>query len=435
MHNGEVNTEHLQVSRERLWASLQDYARFGATPEGGVTRPIFSAADQQARQRLVEDCRALGLDAQVDAAANVTAVRPGSDPDLPAIVIGSHLDSVPNGGRYDGPLGVLAALEVLRTLEERHVATRHAVALISFTGEEATAFGTSTFGSRALAGRLPDVAGNLLPDGRSVRRALADCGGDWSALPALAAGFRPPACFLELHIEQGRRLEGNGQALGVVSGVAGIYRQRIVFRGEAGHAGTTAMAERHDALRAASRLVLAAAALPGRVAADDPAATATVGFLQVTPNTPNVIPGGVELVTDLRSARPELLAALAAGVEAAAHEAAAAEGVSAAVAVMLDQAPIQFDARVRAAMGEAVRSLGGAGRELASQAGHDAVHMASLAPAGMLFLRCKGGLSHCPDETITPEDAALGAEALLRSMLLLDSGVNFGSAPDSRQAY
>jgi N-carbamoyl-L-amino-acid hydrolase len=415
-----VTTEHLQVSPQRLWASLQDYARLGVAPGGGIMRSVFSAADQQARHRLVEDCRALGLDVRVDAAANVVAVRPGSDPDLPAIMIGSHLDSVPNGGRYDGPLGVLAALEVLRTLQDRQVATRHAVALVSFTGEEATSFGTSTFGSRAVSGRLPAVGDNMLPDGRSVRQALADCGGDWSALPALAAAFRPPAYFLELHIEQGRRLEGAERALGVVSGVVGIYRQRIVFRGEAGHAGTTSMAERHDALRAGARLVLAVAALPGRVAAEDPAATATVGFLQVAPNTPNVIPGTVELSTDLRSARPELLAALAAGVEDAAQEAAVTEGLSSEVAIVLNQAPTQFDAGVRDAMGEAVRRLSGDGRELASQAGHDAVHMASLAPAGMLFLRCKGGLSHSPGESITPEDAALGAEALLQSLLILD---------------
>lgn len=409
------------VVATRLWESIEQYARIGAVPGGGVTRPIFSPAEQEARRRLMADGAALGLPVRLDAAANVYCTRPGVDPALPAILIGSHLDSVPNGGTYDGPLGVLCALEVLRTLHEHAVPLRHPLTLVSLTGEEATAFGTSTFGSRALAGRLPEVAANVLPDGRTVRQALHDSGGAWDGLSRARAELGPVACFLEVHIEQGRRLQDAGQALAVVSGVCGIYRHTVVFGGEPGHAGTTLMGERHDALRAASRFVLALAELPAAVAAADPAATATVGFLEVSPNSPNVIPGEVMVVTDLRSSDPALLAALAHGGREAAHAAATAESVRVDVGTMLDQAPIHFDAGVRAAMAEAARRVGGDGRELSSQAGHDAVHLQSLAAAGMLFVRCADGVSHRPEESVMPEDAALAAQALLETVLVLDA--------------
>ncbi len=408
------------VAATRLWETLERYAAFGAVPGGGVTRPIFSAAEQAARRRLADDAAALGLQVRLDAAANVFCTRPGGDPTLPPIVVGSHLDSVPNGGKYDGPLGVLCGLEVLRTLHDHAVALRHPLTLLSLTGEEATPFGTSTFGSRALAGRLPDVADNMLPDGRTVRAALRDCGGDWDSLSNVRAELGPIACFLEVHIEQGRRLQDAGQALAVVSGVSGIYRHRVAFSGEPGHAGTTAMAQRHDALHAAARFILSVADLPATVAASDPAATATVGFLEVSPNSPNVIPGAVTAVTDLRSADPELLAALARRGAEGAHAAAEAAAVHVDVGVMLDQAPIQFDAGVRAALSQAVRRAGGDGRELSSQAGHDAVHLQTLAPSGMLFVRCADGVSHRPEEAVTPQDAALAAQVLLETVLSLD---------------
>lgn len=411
----------LQVSRARLWDALEEYARFGATPDGGVTRPIFSPAEQQARAQLLVDCTALGLSPRLDAAANVLCVYPGTDNSLPSILIGSHLDSVPNGGKYDGPLGTLCALEVLRTLQERHIATRHPIGLVSFTGEEGTPYGTSTFGSRALAGRLPDLSTQHLPDGRSVPQALAEAGGNWAALPGIRAEFGPIACFMEIHIEQGTRLESAGQALGVVSGACGIVRQRMVFRGEAGHAGTTGMRQRHDALRAAARCVLAIANLPAAIASDDADAVATVGTLHVAPNNPNVIPGEVALITDLRSADAALLGALATRAEHVAQEAASMESTAVTISPMLHQAPATFDVLVRKALRLAVSELGGSMPELASLAGHDAVHVGSLAPSGMLFVRCAGGLSHRPEEAVTPEDAALAAEALLRAVLLLDA--------------
>ncbi len=410
-----------RVDGARLWESLQQYGRIGVTPDGGVTRPIFSAAECEARAVLIADCRTLGLQVRVDAAANVVASRPGTEAALPAILIGSHLDSVPDGGRYDGAFGVLCALEALRTLVQHDITMRHTVRLISFSGEEATPYGTSTFGSRAVTARLPNVAANRLPDGRTVRDALAACGGDWDRIAEAPGELGPVACFLEAHIEQGRRLEEAGQALAVVSAVCGIYRQRVEFAGEAGHAGTVAMGERRDALRAAARFVLAVGALPGTVAAADPAATATVGYLEVTPNSPNVIPGAVTAVTDLRAGDPVILAALVAGAASASEEAGAREGVRVSVGMVLDQAPVVFDRRVRTVLAAAVREVGGDGRELPSGAGHDAVHLGAIAPAGMLFVRCAGGVSHNPAESMTPEDAALAADALLRAVLALDA--------------
>lgn len=413
----------LRVEAARLWSTLEEYARYGATAAGGVSRPVFSPPDLAIRRRFSDDCRALGLDVSVDAAANVFCSRPGSDRTLPRILIGSHLDSVPDGGRYDGALGVVCGLEVMRTLVELDRATRHTIDLVSLTGEEATSFGTSTFGSRALAGRLPDVSDNALPDGRTVRQALRDAGGNWDDLGDMPSAREPLACFLEAHIEQGTRLEAPGRALAPVSGVCGIYRHRIVFHGTPGHAGTTSMAERHDALRAAALFILAVPALPAAVA--DPSATATVGYLNVTPNSPNVIPGRVTLVTDLRSADATLLAALAEGAAAEARRAARDTGTEVEITTMLDQAPVTFDARVRTVMAAVLEDLGEGGAELTSQAGHDAVHLGALAPAGMLFVRCRGGVSHNPDESVQPADAALAAGALLRAVLAIDASSAF----------
>ncbi len=415
----------LHVDAARLWIMLEEYARYGATAAGGVSRPVFSPPDLAIRQRFIDDCRALGLDVSVDAAANVFCSRRGSDRALPRILIGSHLDSVPDGGRYDGALGVVCGLEVMRTLVDLDRATRHTIELVSLTGEEATSFGTSTFGSRALAGRLPDVSDNALPDGRTVRQALHDAGGEWDDLHAMPSAREPLACFLEAHIEQGTRLEAAGRALAPVSGVRGIYRHRIVFHGTPGHAGTTSMAARHDALRAAALFILAVSALPAVVAVADPSATATVGYLDVAPNSPNVIPGRATLVTDLRSADAALLAALAEGAIAAARRAARDTGTAVEVDTMLDQGPVVFDARVRTTLRAVLEDLGEGGAELTSQAGHDAVHLGALAPAGMLFVRCRGGVSHNPDESVQPADAALAADALLRAVLAIDASPAF----------
>ena len=418
MHRGGPGMSGITASR--LWATLQQYAQFGATPEGGVTRPIFSPADVMARRQLVEDCQALGLDTIVDAAANVRCVRAGSGENLPTIMIGSHLDTVPDGGRYDGAFGVICGLEIMRALVDSGRRTRHPITLVSFTGEEATAYGTSTFGSRAMVGQLPDVAAGRLPDGRTVREALGQSGGNWDRLESARLVANSVACFLEAHIEQGKRLEDAGRPLGVVSGVCGIHRQRVAFRGEAGHAGTTAMGGRHDALRAAARFVLAIAELPAKVASSDPAATATVGFIEVAPNTPNVIPGRASVATDLRTSSRTLLSAMASAAIDSAREAAAREATEVDIFTTLDQDPIAFDGTVRSAMRAAVRRMGGGEQELASQAGHDAVHLQALAPTGMLFVRCAGGISHHPGESMTPEDAALATEVLLETLLELD---------------
>ena len=408
------------IRPDRLWASLARYAQLGATAEGGVDRPVFSGADRAARALLQEDCRAIGLATRTDAAANVFAVRGGSEASLPMILIGSHLDSVPDGGRYDGPLGVLCALEVLGTLQEHGYATRHPIGLVSLTGEEATSFGTSTFGSRALAGRLPDLSANVLPDGRTIRQGLAESGGDWELIEGAREALGSIACFIEVHIEQGRRLERAGRPLAVVSAVTGINRQRIDFTGRAGHAGTTAMGDRHDALRAAARLILAVAELPARIVPDDPDATATVGTLTLSPNTPNVIPGAVSMVTDLRAADAGDLALLAVAAAAAARHAAETEAVGVRVATILVQQPIVFDQRLRAVLLKVVRAAGGSEGELSSQAGHDSVHMQALGPAGMIFVRCRDGISHHPDESVTMEDAAAAAKALLDAVIEAD---------------
>lgn len=264
----------LRIDTGRLWDSLHAYARIGATPEGAVHRPAFTAADRAARERLIADWRAIGLEVRCDAAANLMGRLPGRRPGR-ATWVGSHLDTVPDGGMFDGALGVLAATEVLRTLVEAGYRPVHPLVAVNFTAEEPDTYRRSTIGSRAVAGRLEpselDAAG---PDGRRLAELLRELGGDPSRIESARLGQGELAAYLELHIEQGRVLYDAGAPLGVVTCITGIQRLRCVFAGEANHAGTTRMRQRRDALAGAAEWAMAVerAALE----AGDPA-VATVG--------------------------------------------------------------------------------------------------------------------------------------------------------------
>jgi hydantoinase/carbamoylase family amidase len=396
------------LDADTMLADLAALAQFGRTEAGGVERVAYGPADLAARAWVAGRLRELGAEVAVDPAGNTIGRYPGREA-LPPLALGSHTDSVPDGGAFDGALGVVAALACLRALSEAGLRLRHPVELINFAAEEATMAGGTT-GSQAMAG-LYDPAGLDLPawDGRPVREHLVAAGLD----PArFREARRPPgslAAYLELHIEQGETLTSAAATVGVVTGFTGIRRYALTFRGEANHAGTTAMARRKDALVMAAPFVLAL-----RDLAVERGIVATVGSFTVHPGAPNVIPGRVELVAELRGLDSAVLDEVEAAVERLAAEAGAA------FRAMVRKPPVAVDGRVAAAFAAVCEDRGLPYLSMPSGAGHDAMSMAAICPQGMIFVPSQGGVSHSPAEHTTPADCRAGAEVLLDALLRLD---------------
>lgn len=395
---------------EELLQQLDELGRIGAAPGGGVSRIAFSPADVAGRAWVAQQMRAAGLEAARDAAGNVVGRRVGAEPGLAPIALGSHTDTVPAGGRFDGALGVLAGLAAARALRDAGLRLRHPLEVIDFAGEEATLPG-GTFGSRAMAGLLaPAALAAAAWDGRPVAELLAAAGLD----PAGVAGAARPrgalAAYLELHIEQGGTLEAAGAPIGVVEGIVGIRRYTARFAGRANHAGTTPMAGRSDALVMAAPLVGAV-----RAVAVARGIVGTVGTARVEPNAANVIPGLVELGLELRGLDEGALDA------AAAELAALAAAAGGALLETSRKPPVACDPLVLAAIEAGCAALGLGHRRMPSGAGHDAMCLAAIAPVGMIFVPSAGGVSHAPDEWTEPAACVAGARALLAALLELDA--------------
>lgn len=403
-----------RVDGTRLNAWLAELSRFGANANGGVDRVAFSGADVEARGWTAELMRSAGLDVSVDVAGNIWGRRDGTDPSLPPLALGSHIDSVPNGGNYDGPVGSLGAVEVALTLAEAGVRTRHPLHVVVFSNEE----GGKT-GSRALIGEvlpreleLPTASG--LTIGEGVRR----IGGDPDTLERARLLPGALAGFLELHIEQGAILEAEGVDIGVVEGIVGIVRWNVVVEGETNHAGTTPMARRRDALVGAARFVdavyLTAREWPG-------SQVATVGRLQVEPGTPNVIPGRASLSLEIRDLSMEVIEAVY--TELSRQAAVIGEGTG--TVFSFDRFYTSGAALTAPACRDAVMAgagaLGLSTLSLPSGAGHDAQSMAHVCPMGMIFVPSAGGVSHAPHEYTSPEEVTRGADVLLGALLHLDA--------------
>ena len=401
------------IDGSHLLARLRDLAAIGATAGGGVTRPAYSDDDLQARDVVRGWMREAGMAVRVDTAGNTFGRLEGRDPTLPPIVIGSHTDTVPDGGRYDGALGVLAALEVARTIGASDEKLRHPLEVVDFQNEEG-----GIVGSKAVAGRLEvaelsriAVSGFTLADG--IRR----LGGDPDRLSdaAIARGSR--AGYVELHIEQGRTLERGGVDIGIVEGIVGIWYWDVVFDGVASHAGTTPMADRHDALLAAARFVDAVHAVvtsvPGRH-------VGTVGRLTVHPGGANVIPGRVVATLELRDLVTETVEKLYAAIESRATDIARDTGTTVHFRVSNSVTPAPTDARVRDAIARAVGALALSTALLGSGAGHDAQQMTAICPSGMIFVPSVDGLSHSPRELTKDQDCVNGANVLLGAVRQLD---------------
>lgn len=410
--SGDTN---LGVRSARIAADLEELADV-TEPGRPYTRRAFTPLHAEGRAVLKRNFEAAGLTAGIDPAGNLVGRRAGSQPGLGTIMLGSHSDTVPDGGRFDGVAGVVAALEVARALADRGIALRHDLEIVDFLAEEVSIFGVSCVGSRGMAGLRPEGWLARSVDGTTLEEALREAGGDASR------DFRRDdvAAFLELHIEQGPVLEAEGRDIGIVTAIVGITRIEVTVEGRADHAGTTPMGHRLDALSAAARLVLAVEAEALRLAGGARHFAATVGEFEMTPNAANVVPSHVRLLIDVRAEDRDDLEAFAKALDAGIAEISSATGVAIASRRISEADAVPMNAGVVAALEAASETVGARHRRLASGAGHDAAFLARISRAGMIFVPCRDGRSHTPEEWAETADIALGAAVLLNAVLMLD---------------
>jgi N-carbamoyl-L-amino-acid hydrolase len=409
------------IDAARLRARLERLSLFGrpggGTFDSGVSRVAYSEADVAARAWLVDEIKGAGLSPRIDPAGNVFARWPATG-EAPSILFGSHIDSVPGGGNFDGDLGTLAALEVMQACQAAAITPRHPLEMVLWAHEESTAFGRGTAASRIVAGDL--AAGDLdqMWNGLRRRDGIKRLGGDPDRIEV---AVRKPGAFhayFELHIEQGGTLEKARTPIGIVEGIVSIHRFDVTVTGFANHAGTTPMAERQDAMLAASRLVIA---VREAVTARPGPQVGTVGRLEVTPNSPNVIPGRVTLSVELRDLSETTLAALADEIRQRARAIADTTRTEITMTLASRNPPALADKGMQSAIGHAAERAGLQAARLPSGAGHDAQMIAALCPMGMIFVPSIGGISHSPLERTTWDDCARGAAVLLGAILDIDS--------------
>ena len=404
----------------RITDLIDVLAEFGRREDGGITRVAFSQADQQARQHYLDVLKhELDVAIRIDALGNIFARRRGTRPHWPSLITGSHLDTVPEGGAYDGTAGVVAGVEAFRVLDQLGIETRHPLELVVFTAEEPNPFGISTFGSRGLSGKLdPSLLDNCRnPSGLTLEDALKAIGGDITMVSAAVRDLGSVAAFVELHIEQASGLEREAKAIGIVSGITGLQRYQLTARGVPAHAGTTLMTDRKDALCGAAEMILA---LETAARSEVAPTVATVGRLVLTPNATNVVPRKVCMDAEIRSCDPGALERIRVAVQASGVKAADDRGLDVTVDAVYAAPPQSFSPAVQRAIGDAADLLGFSSSSTVSMAGHDAVHMGALADTGMIFIPCRAGLSHCPEEWAGPLDLLRGAQCLLLTLLNLD---------------
>ncbi|MGC2828766.1 MAG: M20 family metallo-hydrolase [Candidatus Acidiferrum sp.] len=421
---------HNHVNQERLWTTLQKLGEFGKNPEGGVSRVGFTEADLAGRAYAIGLMREAGLQVRVDPAGNIFGRRLGSQ-NLPVLLFGSHIDSVPHGGNYDGDVGSLGALEVIRALNEEHLTTRHPLEVVIWSNEEGGRFYSGLFGSSAAAGVLPaDVAARRDEKGEKLSDWLSRMGGDASRIAASKIARGSVAGYLELHIEQGAVLDEAKVPIGVVTGIVGISLRTCTATGFANHAGTTPMNRRKDALAAASRAVLA---VRDEVRSEPGRQVGTVGWMKVEPGASNVIPGRVTFPVELRDLHQEKIDRIAARILERFEEISRQENVQISCGTPDFDAPALTAPAFQEAIRSSAREAGLGILDLPSGAGHDAQNAAHFAPVGMIFVPSRGGISHSPLEYTSPEQAANGAEVLYRTLLKLDAQLDgAGAAPQEK---
>lgn len=402
--------DSLRVNGERLWRSLMELARIGATPKGGVKRLALTELDRQARDRFTAWAHEAGLETRVDAIGNIFALRKGTQAGTPPVVMGSHLDSQPSGGKFDGAYGVLAGLEVVRALNDAGIRTRTPLEVAAWTNEEGSRFTPTMMGSGVFVGAHPleQVLAQKDLDGVSVQQALQHIGYAGTASP------HEIGAYFEAHIEQGPVLEATRTTIGVVQGALGQRWFDVIVTGQDSHAGPTPMETRKDALLAASRLVVEV----NRIATTFPDyARGTVGQMQVKPNSRNVVPGEVRMSTEFRSANDATLSSMVEEYRRVAKTVETACRVAVDIQEVVYFPPSHFAPDLVGSVRDAAQALGLPHRDIVSGAGHDAVYLSRVAPTAMIFVPCEGGISHNEIESATKEDLTAGCNVLLHAVL------------------
>lgn len=398
------------IQRERLVKDFEAMAQLTA-PGEGINRLAFTDADWAGRQYIIDCMTDAGLSVEIDDFGNVIGYKIGKKPDLSVVMVGSHTDSVPNGGNYDGVVGVLSAIEVIRSMIDDGYEHDHTIAVVSFMCEESGRFGNATLGSKAMRGELTlqDLHRLVDKQGISLYEALKDRNLNPDGIETMAYK-RPVKSFIEIHIEQGKVLEHEQKTIGIVTGIAAPERFYVTIRGNADHSGATPMNLRHDALCGASKIILGIEEIASMQEA--PPVVGTVGVVEVTPGAMNVIPGAVKLGVDIRSiskvARNSVVTLVKEFIDITAEK----RGLSYTIETIAQDHPVEMHPAMIREIEEAVKSVGVEYMTMPSGAGHDAMHWAEAVPTGMIFIPCRDGISHNPAEFAEMDDIVTGAEVL-----------------------
>ena len=408
----------LKINLSRLLQGIERYGEYGKNEQGGVTRPSFSNEDHQVRQLFIEELEEMGLQINIDGAANIWGKYKGTGKKKGSIVIGSHLDSVPNGGKYDGPLGVLMAKEIIKTLKDHNILLDHDIEIVSFTAEESNDFNFSTFGSRCFVGKLTS---GMLVDARDSKGALLSdelkkVGGGLDKFPSMKNMHSDKKAFIELHIEQGQRLESANISIAVINSVVGTYRSFVSVKGDPNHSGTTMMVNRRDALTAASEMILEVE----RYCKARGNVVGTVGRLNVSPNAANIIPGQVDFILEIRAESEGIIQEALDSIQDVWHEISTRRQVKIGQEVFLDQKPVLLDQVLVSVLETTAKEMNEPCLTLPSMAVHDAAHMASVTNSVMVFVKSIGGKSHCPEEFSEPNDIEKVGNLILQGIIRLD---------------
>ncbi|KMZ42277.1 MULTISPECIES: Zn-dependent hydrolase [Bacillales] len=404
------------INSDRLWDRLGQLGNIGKQEAGGITRLSFTPEERAAKDLVTGFMKEAGLTVREDEVGNLIGRKEGKNPAAPVVLVGSHIDSVPNGGDYDGPLGVLAGVEVLQTMQEQGIETEHPIEVIAFTDEEGTRFGYGMIGSRGIAGLIKrDELEQADKNGVTIAEAMRQTGLDPDSTSLAARTPGSVKAYVELHIEQGKVLESRGLSVGIVTGVAGPLWLNFVIEGEAGHAGATPMNLRRDPLAAAAQVMLVIEEEAGRTGTS----VGTVGRLQAFPGGVNVIPGRVEFSLDLRDVDEAIRDEVEQRIYERAEAICAKRNVTLKVELLQRIAPAVCSDDIQHAVAEACEAEGLEAFRLPSGAGHDCMQLVGLCPVGMIFARSKDGISHNPAEFTTKEDCANGAQVLYRTVLSL----------------
>ena len=407
----------LTVNQDRLEKRITELAQFGIQENGETERVAFSDADLAAQKWVISELKEMGIETHIDFAGNIIGIRKGTNASKKPISFGSHIDRVPHGGNYDGCVGSMAALEVLKVLDENNIKTKHPLEIIIFSNEEG-----GVVGSRAIAGQLNKTAFPVKNStGYTIGKGMMRLGGDTTRLADVARKKGDVAAFLELHIEQGGILEKENLDIGIVEGIVGLKWWNVEFNGFANHAGTTPMNARQDALLAAAKFIIAVNEIATSFVG---AQVATVGRISAEPGAPNVIPGKVVSSLEIRDLSSEVIEKVYQEIEKRALEISKASGVEIKFYALDTTAdPAIMDSTIQKEIEKSINSLGLSYKSMPSGAGHDAQDMALIAPTGMIFVPSKGGISHSPKEFTSASDMANGANVLLKTILALDKSL------------